>query len=74
MLSNDLAAELLDKIAPLIHAAASFRRIFLNGVIRLGVYAGSGGGVSGALLALAVLTILTAEQPTPTPTPTPLPF
>lgn len=70
MLSKNLTAELRDRIGVLIHVIVSFGRAFLNKMIRLGVCAVSSGGVSGALLTLAVLTILT-RQPNPTPVPSP---
>jgi hypothetical protein len=80
MSSSNLTAELVETIRPpmipgaSIHAIASFGRKFLSEVIRLGVCAGSGGGLSGALFTLAVLAMLFGGDPGPTPTPTPLPF
>lgn len=71
MLSNNLATALRDKVAALIHVIVSFGRTFLNAVIRFGVCAVSNGGVSGALLTLAVLTILITRQPNPNPVPSP---
>jgi hypothetical protein len=78
-MSNNLAAELETIRPPMIpgvsiYAIASFWRTFLNRLIRLGVCAGSGGGLSGALLTLAVLAMLFDGDPGPTPTPIPLPF
>lgn len=70
MLSKNLTAELRGKIGAPIRMIASFGRTLLNKTIRLGVCAVSSGGVSGALLTLAVLTILT-RQPNPTPVPSP---
>lgn len=75
MLSNNLA-ELLAGIGSSIQSIVPFGRTFLNEVIsiRLGLGTGSIGGVSSALLTLAVLAALTTGDPSPTPTPTPLPF
>jgi hypothetical protein len=78
-MSNNMAAELETIQPPMtpgasIYVITSFGREFLNGVIRLGVCAGSGGGLSGALFTLAVLAMLFGENPGPTPTPIPLPF
>jgi hypothetical protein len=82
MSSSNLIAELVETTRPpmtpgaSIYAIASFWRAFLNGVVRLGVCAGNGGGLCAALLtlALAVLAILFGGDPGPTPTPIPLPF
>jgi len=70
MLSKKPTAEPQDRIGVPIHVIVSFVRTFLDKVIRLGVCAVSSGGVSGALLTLTVLTILT-RQPNPTPVPSP---
>jgi hypothetical protein len=80
MPSSNLTAELVETNRPpmtpgvSIHAITSFGRRFFNEVIRLGVCAGSGGGLSGVLLVLAVLIMLFDGDPSPTPTPVPLPF
>lgn len=80
MSSNNLAVELVETIrlptAPgaSVYTITSFGRTFLSGMIRLGVCAGSGGGLSVAMLTLAVLTILCGGDPGPAPTPTPIPF
>ncbi len=77
MSSNHLATKLLETIRPpitrgaSIYAIAPFGRTFLSGMARLDVCAGS---LSGALLTLAVLTILFGGDPGPTPAPTPIPF
>jgi len=69
------SGKLLRQIETLIHMVVSVARTFSSGVIRLGLFAGSG-GLSKALLTLVVLTILCVgdPSPTPTPTPTPIPF
>jgi len=75
MSSNSLATELLKEIETSIHVMISLGRTSLVEVIRWGVCAGSGGGVSGITLMLVVLTILITGDPNPpSPTPTPLPF
>ncbi|MBV8542247.1 MAG: hypothetical protein JO268_17220 [Pseudonocardiales bacterium] len=64
----NLTTELREKVRASIHTVVSSGRTFLGEVT------GWGGGVSGALLTLAVLTILILIGGDPTPTPTPLPF
>lgn len=73
MPSKNLATELPGEIGVSIHAVVPFGRMLLSEVIWLGCCAGSG-GVGGTLLTLAVLTVLTAGNPSPTPIPIPLPF
>lgn len=74
MSSANLATEWLEKVGPSIHAVTPFGRAFLSKMNKLCLCAGSSGGVGGALLTLAMLTILAIGDPTPTPTPVPLPF
>lgn len=70
--SNNLTAELLDKVEALILAIVSSGRTFFGDLISWGVSAGSNGGVRG-MLTLAMLMIFLAD-PNPAPTPNPLPF
>jgi uncharacterized protein (UPF0261 family) len=74
MLPNGVVTESSDTTkTPLrARAVASFGRKFLNRVTVWGLCAS--GGVSGALLILAVLTILAIGQPHPGPNPSPQPF
>lgn len=66
--------ELLEKIGASMHVTISFVRTFLSKAIGWGFRTGNGGGLSGTLLTLAVLTILYFGDPNPTPTPIPIPF
>ncbi len=65
--------KLLQKLAVPIREIASFGQSLLNQVIKFGICAGSGGGLSVTLVTLAVI-ILCHGDPTPAPTPTPIPF
>jgi hypothetical protein len=72
MSPNNLVAGPPDTTKTPRGTVVSFGQKFLHQVTWLGLCAG--GGVSGTLLILAVLTILSIGQPHPTPTPSPLPF
>lgn len=74
MSSNNLIAELLEKMRTLMHAVVLFGWTLLSDAVRLGACAPSGRGVRGTLFTLAVLTMLCAGDPIPTPTPTPIPI
>lgn len=67
MLSKNLATGLRGEIVASIHVIVFLCRKSFNEVIKLSVCA----GVSGVLLTLVVLTILTSAQPNPTPNPNP---